>query len=869
MRISVRWVVFISLFFGLIPAVRAQLSTSLLFSSGMVLQRNVDVPVWGDAASGSWVRIELNGFKDSTLASASGSWELTLPPMDAGGPYEFSLFSGTNSLIYSDVYVGDVWLASGQSNMAMKLKECENAAQEIAGSDNPEIRHFYVKQSLGNTPKEALPAESIWTPATPEFVGEFTGVGYYFARYLQDYLDVPVGILNSSFGGTRIESWMSEEMLGYDEQDIEFGDGTSWLQPTVAYNNMLHPLLKFPIKGVIWYQGESNMGNRETALTYTTQFKKLIGSWRELWGLGEIPFFWVQIANTGNESNENSPGTWDALPMLRESQSRALSLPNTGEAISIDTGEPDIHPIRKEPVGERLSLLARSLTYGDSLIFSGPRYKHHRNLDNGRVEIEFSHPGGGLKATETGDNTLRWFSMAGSNGTYYKASASIDSNRVVVWNNGIPNPEYIRYAYESNPFNVNFYNAEGLPAAPFKIRVNHPGFQIHSFKSTDYAIDKGESVLLTWQVYGTDAVLINQMVGDTLGGIRVWPSFDSTFTLRIQNRDQPELIDSQSIRIYVKQPDPTISLSMDAGPYLAKGSEALITASVTAPDGGTIALVEFRVNGDKIDSITQAPYETMWKPETTGTYLITGIVTNHLGLSQVSEPLSRVVGDFNTLQFEAEDAHMTGRYYTRDDEKASEGAYADLYRDWSISFDSIYSEQEGDYQLTVGYMLNYGSPKNQHLYLNGQFFADMNFEAPDQESWNKHYAIIPLKEGYNQLAFKSYAGPMGIDYISLLVGKSSAAPTGTENFSSETDPLQVYPNPFSGSTTIRLNLPESGYTLLEVLDLSGRSLEVISNGELSPGRHDFSYDSSGLKKGIYLLVLRHKNQNILKKLMIF
>lgn len=869
MRISVRWIGLISLIFVLIPTVRAQLSSSLLFSSGMVLQRNVDVPVWGDGVSGSWVKVELNGFKDSTLVGASGSWELTLPPLDAGGPYVLSLYSGTESLIYSDVYVGDVWLASGQSNMAMRLKDCENAAQEIAGSDNPEIRHFYVKTSLGNTPKETLPAGSIWTPATPDFVGEFTGVGYYFARYLQNYLGVPVGILNASFGGTRIESWMSEEMLGYDEQDIEFGDGTSWLQPTVAYNNMLHPLLKFPIKGVIWYQGESNMGNRETALTYTTQFKKLISSWRELWGLGEIPFFWVQIANTGNESNENSPGTWDALPMLRESQSRALSLPKTGEAISIDTGEPDIHPIRKEPVGERLSLLARSVCYGDSLIYSGPRYKHHRNLDNGQVEIEFSHPGSGLKALETGDNSLRWFSMAGSNGTYYKASASIENNRVVVWNNGIPNPEYIKYAHESNPFNVNFYNEEGLPAAPFKIRVNHPGFQIHSFKSTDYAIDKGESALLTWQVYGADEVLINQMVLDTLGGIRVWPSSDSTFTLRIHNRDQPEVLDSLSIRIYVKQPDPTISLSMDAGAHMAIGSKALITASVTAPQGGTISLVEFLVNGNRIDSITQAPYETLWVPETAGTYLITGIVTDHLGLSQVSETLSKVVGDYNTLQFEAENAHTTGRYYIREDEKASEGAYADLYRDWTITFDSIFSEHEGDYQLTVGHMLNYGSPKNQHLYLNGQFFTHMNFEAPDEESWYKQYTMIPLNEGYNKVALKMDGGPMSIDYISLLVENSATGPTDTERFSSETDLLQVYPNPFSTSTTIRLNLPEAGYTLLEVLDLSGRSLEVMINGELSPGSHDFSYDSSGLKKGIYLLVFRHKNQNILKKLMVF
>ena len=166
-------------------------------------------------------------------------------------------------------------------------------------------------------------------------------------------------------------------------------------------------------------------------------------------------------------------------------------------------------------------------------------------------------------------------------------------------------------------------------------------------------------------------------------------------------------------------------------------------------------------------------------------------------------------------------------------------------------------------------MLNYGSPVNLHLYLNGQFFSDMNFQALDEESWYKHYTMIPLNNGYNKVALKNYRGPMSIDYISLLVEKSATKPTDTEHFSSETDLLQVYPNPFSTSTTIRLILPEAGYTLLEVLDLSGRSLELMINRELSPGSHDLSYDSSGLKKGIYLLVLRYKNQNILKKLMVF
>ena len=386
----------------------AQLATPLIFRSGMVLQRQVDIPVWGQAEIGASVFMELNDLVDSTIAGPDGSWEISLPALSEGGPHELIIRSGTDSLVFTEVYVGDVWLASGQSNMAWALKDCHNAPAEIAAANHREIRQFLVTKSLGPSPRDELPAGSAWTPATSEFVGDFSGVGYYFAKYLHAHQDLPLGIINTSLPGARIESWMSKDMLGYDEQDIQFGEGQSYLQATLAYNHMLHPLLRFPIKGIIWYQGESNMGSRETALMYTGQLKKLIRSWRELWGLGDIPFLWVQIPNTGTEANEGSPGTWDALPMLRAAQSRVLSLPNTGEAVTIDTGEPDIHPTNKEPVGERLALVARALAYGDSLVYSGPRYKAYRKLGDGKIEISFDFQGEGLVARETMDESGFW-----------------------------------------------------------------------------------------------------------------------------------------------------------------------------------------------------------------------------------------------------------------------------------------------------------------------------------------------------------------------------------------------------------------------------------------------------------------------------
>ncbi len=867
-RLEKGWICYLISFGCSLCSLKAQVQTSLIVRSGMVVQRNHEIPIWGTATAGSKVYAEITGVLDSTIAGSSGEWEIRFPSMTAGGPYLLTIISGNDTIRYSEVYVGDVWLASGQSNMAMLLSDSENALQEISGSNNPMIRQFHVTKTLGGSPAENIPAGSSWTPATPQFVGNFSAVGYYFAKSLHEHLHIPIGIINASLGGARIETWMSETVLGYDEENIEFGEGESYLQPTLAYNTMLHPLTRVPIKGFIWYQGESNMGSREAALMYTGQLKKLITSWRELWSLGDLPFLWVQIPNTGNEANENSPGTWDALPLLRAAQSRVLSLSHTGEAITIDTGEPDIHPTNKKPVGERLALVARAVAYSDTLVFSGPRYKSHKKLADGKIEITFDHAGSGLVAKDTVDNSLRWFTVTGNSGMRYPANAQIDSNKVVVWNSSIPNPSEIRYAWEYNPYNTNFYNGADLPAAPFKFLVNHPGFKIEAFKSTDYTIDKGESTVLSWLVFGAEETNINGVPVDTIGGWRVWPEFDSTFTLRARKPGPAGQEDSVSIKIKVMQPDPILSLRLDAGEWIPVNAPLTIRANAFAPLGGRISSVTFFVDGVLVDSIDRAPYETRWVPESTGEYELTGMVTEQSGL-QSTDTLRIVVYNLQRMQYEAEDAILTGGKRILDSDLASGGQFVDFTRDWTLTFPGIEIEGDTVSQLTIRYMVNYGSPRVQNIRVNGDLLPPVVFEGPEKDQWKNHYALLHLKNGVNEISIEENWGYIRIDYIAI---ETQIDSLGTRvNNSPYPDPRPVldpvFPNPFNVSTIIGFSLPQSGLAKVEIYDLSGRKVEVVTDRVMDAGTYRLAYSSKSLEGGIYFLTLRF-NQTILVRKMI-
>ncbi|MFK7847684.1 MAG: sialate O-acetylesterase [Rhodothermales bacterium] len=455
--------------FLVVHAAKTQLELPSIFTTGAVLQRDVAFPVWGTALSGASVTVTFNGITETTLVEADGNWRVDFQAMNAGGPYTMTVASGTETINLTDMYIGDVWLASGQSNMEWKVSQLPIASEVIGAANDLQIRQFKVSSTLNNEETSTIPANSSWTPATSGFVGDFSAVGYFFAKHLRENVDIPIGIINATYGGSRIETWMSEEMLGYDEQDVILGDGADHRQPTMTYNSMIHPLLPFPVKGFLWYQGESNNATLEDVNNHGSQFQTLIQGWRTAWGQGDLPFIWVQLPNFGSVPGP-VPSQSHLWPLFRASQDSALVLPNTGQAITIDVGSgTDLHPPDKEPVGYRLSLIARKMAYGEDIIYSGPVQEGDAFHEDGLVSINYDHVGNGLVADP--DGVPGSFTIKGEDGTYVRAETAIEGDKIVVWHPSVPEPVLVRYAWENNPINPNLYNSEGLPAAPFEALV--------------------------------------------------------------------------------------------------------------------------------------------------------------------------------------------------------------------------------------------------------------------------------------------------------------------------------------------------------------------------------------------------------------
>jgi len=618
------------------------LELPLLFSDGAVLQRDQPMKVWGWSAPGHQVQVSFDGASAMATADASGRWDATLPAHAAGGPYTLSVADGQQRQRARDVMVGDVWLCSGQSNMEFKLSQAENATAEIARANDAGIRGFTVPKSWSGTPSDRL-AGGAWQRATPRTAGDFSAVCWFFAREIRARTGVPVGMLHSSWGGSRIEAWMDAAHLGVDPVEVAtqaaaitahdnrliqatrqrlghggkgpvkgadgqpswaaptldtrdwasiavpaywedagyFGmDGLGWYrteftldaasaaagvqlglgkvddtsqvwingkpvapeseawdvgrvyhvapallhagrntiavqvsdqggyggiygdagllyvqgadgvrQPlagnwrfrvepasvsvaaldeknqlaTLLYNKMIHPLVGFPLRGVLWYQGESN-ANPGDAVRYREQFAGLIQQWRGEWQQPAMPFLWVQLANwiSGGDSPQHSP--W---AQLRASQSAALSLPATGQAVTIDIGNPDsIHPLDKQDVGHRLALAARHVAYGETLVYAGPSYRAIR-FDGPRAVLSFDTQGSTLAAR---GGALGGFQIAGTDRVFHPASARIEGDTVVVSSDAVEVPIAVRYGWSDNPVQANLVNREGLPASPFETR---------------------------------------------------------------------------------------------------------------------------------------------------------------------------------------------------------------------------------------------------------------------------------------------------------------------------------------------------------------------------------------------------------------
>lgn len=635
------------LFFLLIASINApaQIRLPKLIADHMVLQRDQKIKLWGWADKREKLTVTLGANSLKTRADKEGKWSVELPPMSAGGPLSLIIQGKEETRIVSDILVGDVWICSGQSNMEWTVRNTNNGEKAMESATDANIRHFKVPRTASGSPQDTL-AGGEWQVADGETVGNFTAVGYYFAQQIREAAGVPIGLINTSWGGSRIEPWMNAASLGYadpqklvdslqaeekeraegirkmmvaklgeipesdlgmkgevpiwqapelndgdwenmelpglwEEKDWGFLDGVAWYRktielspsqvagtanlglamiddkditwvngkkvgatnsynevrnyeipkgvlkagtntiairvedtggggglygdpetlflelngekislagdwkfkvgfanqltggggqnhkPTLLYNFMIHPILWYPIKGALWYQGESNAGGNGQAEAYAGQFKSMITLWRELWQQGDFPFFYVQLANFMQNPDQPEDSNWATL---RESQTAALDLPNTGQAVIIDIGEAnDIHPRNKTDVGYRLALAARKMVYGEKdLVHSGPVCRAMQVKDN-KIRLQFDHTGSGLMVKRDKYGYLRGFAIAGADGKYMWAKAMIDGDEIVVWNEDVSQPKMVRYAWSDNPDDANLYNEEGLPAGPFRI----------------------------------------------------------------------------------------------------------------------------------------------------------------------------------------------------------------------------------------------------------------------------------------------------------------------------------------------------------------------------------------------------------------
>ncbi len=483
----------------------AEVKLPALFSDHMVLQHDMDIPVWGWADPGEKVIVKIGGFVAETIANAEGRWKVQTGPLKAGGPYEM-VISGANTIKIANVLAGEVWVCSGQSNMAMEVRSCMNAEEVISLANFPEIRHFQVKRAKASHPMEDVLSTSdpstswlnSWEICDPSTVGHFSGSAYFFALDLYKKRNIPVGIIHASWGGTTAEAWTPRDTLISDRElkDIledwpDYNNDEEWLtqeyekfvqevekarlegrddplyfnQPSVLYNGIIAPIIPFGIRGVLWYQGESNAYR---ATQYRDLFPAMITQWRKKWTQGDFPFLFVQLANYQFEPQ--------VFPELREAQTMALSLPQTAMAVTIDIGDSaDIHPRNKQEVGRRLSLAAQKIAYGEDIVFSGPLFKK-MFIDDSKCWLLFNHVGDGMIAK--GDGELRGFTISGSDGLFVEAQARIDGDQVIVWNESIEQPVAVRYAWANHPVGCNLYNMSGdkphLPASPFRTD-NWPG----------------------------------------------------------------------------------------------------------------------------------------------------------------------------------------------------------------------------------------------------------------------------------------------------------------------------------------------------------------------------------------------------------
>ncbi|HEY2082963.1 MAG TPA: sialate O-acetylesterase [Verrucomicrobiae bacterium] len=457
---------------------RAEIRLPHVFGSHMVLQRDKPLIIWGWATPGETVTVQLGAASQTAHANDRGEWKVTLPAMTQGGPYTLTV-SGSSTVKYDDVMIGEVWLCSGQSNMEFGLGRVKNAKEEVAAANHPGIRLLMVENRWTPLPQDDM--EGTWKVCTPQTVAEggwngFSAAGYFFGREIHTNLNVPVGLIESSWGGTRIEPWTPKQgfesvhSLARLATPVAKSTPIHSTTPMGIYNAMIAPMAGFAIRGALWYQGESNCagtGDDNAYLTYPDKMAALIGGWRMNWGEGNFPFYFVQIAPYRYFGRDKNVPSAERLPEFWAVQSRAEhTIKNTGMVATTDLVDDldDIHPRNKQDVGHRLALLARHQTYGEkNVVASGPVFKQMK-IEGNKAFLTFDHVDGGLMSRD--GQPLTWFGIAGHDGRFVDGDAKIVGDTLEVSSDDIDKPEAVRFAWRETA-QPNFCNKAGLPAEPF------------------------------------------------------------------------------------------------------------------------------------------------------------------------------------------------------------------------------------------------------------------------------------------------------------------------------------------------------------------------------------------------------------------
>lgn len=487
----------------------AEVRLPRVFGNNMVIQRDMPAPIWGWAAPNEALTItisrqDVESEIDTYIVKADedGNWKTTLKATPAGGPYEIEI-SGENTIKLTDVLFGEVWVCSGQSNMQWSVNASKDSDAEIAAANYPNIRLFHIPNTSSGLP--AIDVNAEWRPTAPNTIRHFSAVAYSFGRHLHKELDVPIGLINSSWGGSRIEPWtppigfesvpaldsitdeitdikndyrtqlseklkLFEEWIAESREALENEDVILLIpesihppmphqKPTAIYNRMIHPIVPYAIRGALWYQGESNV--RE-GMMYHEKMKALINGWRKIWKQGDFPFYFVQLAPWGGYDRDDPTH----LPKFWEAQSATLAVPNTGMVVTTDIGNiRDIHPRNKQDVGLRLAFWALAKTYGkDDLVCSGPLYKS-MEIEGNSIRIHFEHTGSGLVSRD--GEPLSWVQIAGEDKQFVDAVAEIDGDTIVVSSDSVESPVAVRLGWHQIA-EPNLMNKEGLPVSPFR-----------------------------------------------------------------------------------------------------------------------------------------------------------------------------------------------------------------------------------------------------------------------------------------------------------------------------------------------------------------------------------------------------------------